>query len=255
MVLANNNSPITFIIIVAVIAVVVSVLILFYKKLRRSGKLGERKVSKKLNKLAKKFGGYVIDDVIIPNGSATAQIDHVYISPKAIFVIETKDYSGRIYGNENQKQWTQVLAYGHEKHKLYNPAMQNQTHVNALKKLINFPGDFYSYVVFVRGDVSRVICSNIYYVGSMYRAAKYVIKHTTQEIDYEKYYSFIQKYKDNPIQTTEEHVKEINHRTSLIEDNYCPYCGVPLVLKYSDKTKRAFYGCPNYPKCKYIKNK
>ena len=56
----------------------------------------------------------------------TSQIDHVVINPRGVFVIETKNYSGRIYGSENQLEWTQVLSYGRVKHKLYNPPRVNQ---------------------------------------------------------------------------------------------------------------------------------
>lgn len=48
-------------------------------------------------------------------------------------VFEIKDYKGWIYGNENQYQWTQVLAYGKSKNRFYNPIMQNAKHIQTIK--------------------------------------------------------------------------------------------------------------------------
>ena len=56
----------------------------------------------------------------LDNGK-TSQIDHIVINSEGVFVIETKNYAGRIYGNDNQLEWTQVLVYGKVKNKLkYN---------------------------------------------------------------------------------------------------------------------------------------
>jgi len=67
-----------------------------------------------------------------------------------IVVFEVKDYSGWIFGTGYQSQWTQVLAYGKQKYRFYNPIMQNNKHItdlrNMLKQFENIP--FYSVVVF-----------------------------------------------------------------------------------------------------------
>lgn len=39
----------------------------------------------------------------------TTQIDHILISPYGVFIIETKNYTGWIFGNARQKQWTQKI--------------------------------------------------------------------------------------------------------------------------------------------------
>lgn len=58
-----------------------------------------------------------------PNGEYT-QVDVAVATKAGIIVFEVKDYSGWIFGNEHQKYWTQLLAYGKEKHRFYNPVMQ-----------------------------------------------------------------------------------------------------------------------------------
>lgn len=91
-----------------------------------------------------------------------SQIDLVVITEAGIIVFEVKDYSGWIFGSGNQPQWTQVLAYGKQKYRFYNPIMQNNKHIGELRRklkpLDNVP--FYSVVLFygdcVLKDISFV---------------------------------------------------------------------------------------------------
>lgn len=82
-----------------------------------------------------------------------SQIDVVVVTNVGIIVIEVKQLSGWIFGNGNQSHWTQVLAHGKQKYLFYNPILQNNTHISALKKQLlpfgNIP--FYSMIV-VYGD-------------------------------------------------------------------------------------------------------
>ena len=54
-----------------------------------------------------------------------SQVDIVVATPQGLLAIEVKDYSGWLFGNEKQRYWTQVLNYGKEKYRFYNPIMQN----------------------------------------------------------------------------------------------------------------------------------
>lgn len=105
------------------------------KKIIKIGQQGEKDISLILNKLNRKKY-YVINDVILkhPNNKTT-QIDHIVISRKGIFVIETKNYSGVIYGDLNNKCWTHIC--GKNKHIVYNIVYQNQGHIKAVKYNIN----------------------------------------------------------------------------------------------------------------------
>lgn len=49
-----------------------------------------------------------------PDGDGLTQVDHVVVSPYGIFVIETKNYTGWIYGSEHQAKWTQTFGSGGE---------------------------------------------------------------------------------------------------------------------------------------------
>ena len=82
------------------------------------------------------------------NGKYT-QIDLVVATKVGIMVFEIKDYSGWIFGTENQTNWTQVLAYGKRKYHFYNPIHQNRKHIEDLKKFYYFKDiPFFSMIVF-----------------------------------------------------------------------------------------------------------
>ena len=57
---------------------------------------GELVASYFLNKLDKSEY-YIINNIILKIGDRTTQIDHIVVSPYGIFVIETKDWKGKIY--------------------------------------------------------------------------------------------------------------------------------------------------------------
>jgi len=93
-----------------------------------------------------------------PSGNFS-QIDLVVATNIGILVFEVKEYSGWIFGTGQNKHWTQVLAYGKRKYKLYNPIKQNSQHIidlkNSLKQFEAIP--FYSIVVFYGNCVLKDI--------------------------------------------------------------------------------------------------
>ena len=100
--------------------------------------MGERIVSARLNTLLS--DDYrILDDVILKTNRGTSQIDHIVVSKYGIFVIETKNYKGWIFGHENSEKWTQNL-YGY-KYALANPVRQNQAHIRAVRQTLSDGGD------------------------------------------------------------------------------------------------------------------
>ncbi|PKH78888.1 NERD domain-containing protein [Psychrobacter sp. 4Bb] len=91
-----------------------------------------------------------LNNVTLPlaNGGST-QIDHVIVSVYGIFVIETKNYKGWIYGSENQRQWTQSFPNG-SKYKFQNPLRQNYLHIKTLADLLDLElSYFHSMIAFI----------------------------------------------------------------------------------------------------------
>ena len=236
-----------FVLVIALVGVFLSTPIM-------RGKIGELKISLLLKSITKKYNGKVINDVIIiDENNKSSQIDHVLFHTSGIYVIETKNYSGRIYGTENQKEWTQVLAYGNRKNKLYNPLFQNYTHLVRLEKLFGNIKTFNSCVVFVKGNINYIEANNVYTPNSLKRFILDNINDTIYtENEINDLYNKLLEYKLNPVKTTKEHVEDIKIMRTNIDNNICPNCNIPLVLKTS-KEGNKFYGCSNYPKCKFTK--
>lgn len=210
------------------------------------GKLGEGKVRRVIGStVAKKQ--YVINDLILAHGEMTSQIDHVVINSRGIFVIETKNYSGRIYGTESQREWTQVLAYGKVKNKLYNPLKQNATHIYNVKRLVgNLP--VHSLIVFVQNNTERIEAKNVISLSCLKRA----LGSGTNVLSVEQMETAYAALTENKQEiSTEQHVQNIKVQQHNLACGICPRCGGKLVLrsgKYGN-----FWGCEKYPKCKFIK--
>lgn len=96
-----------------------------------------------------------------PSGEYT-QVDVAVATKAGIIVFEVKDYSGWIFGGEHQRYWTQVLAYGREKHRFYNPVMQNAGHIHAIRQCLpKNPGiPIYSVIVFFGSSVFKNVTCN-----------------------------------------------------------------------------------------------
>ena len=104
------------------------------------GTRSERKMVLKILKSGIKSTA-IFHDIYLNNGNGKySQIDLVVATKVGIVVFEIKEYSGWIFGSENQINWTQILAYGKRKFKFYNPILQNKKHVEDLKKFYHFDG-------------------------------------------------------------------------------------------------------------------
>lgn len=115
------------------------------------GKYGEYLTYKYLKNF-ESSGAKFLFNAYIPKGDGeTTEIDVLMICTKGVFVFESKNYSGWIFGNENQKNWYQTLPAGKgrsHKEQFYNPIMQNNSHIKYLKVLIGEQVPMRSIIVF-----------------------------------------------------------------------------------------------------------
>jgi len=126
------------------------------------GTKSERKLVLKLLKYGIPAEDIYHDLYIEKSNGNFSQIDLVVITQVGIIVFEVKDYSGWLFGKGYQDKWTQVLAYGREKYRFYNPVKQNNGHISVLRKKLkqfeNMP--FYSVIVFYGNcrfrDISQI---------------------------------------------------------------------------------------------------
>lgn len=114
----------------------------------RKGRRGEKIVARELKRL-RGNGSIVLNDILLSAGPGrTAQIDHIVVSRRGVFVIETKSLAGRISGSEHSQYWTQHLST--QSRQIYNPLLQNRGHIRTLRRLLKDydEGLFVSMVVF-----------------------------------------------------------------------------------------------------------
>lgn len=107
---------------------------------RQRGKEGEKIVAKALKFwVEKKNKNYVYNDITLPTNSGhTTQIDHLVLSVKGIFVIETKYLNGVIVGDVDSRQWKHINHLKKE-NQIYNPLMQNNGHLKHLAQILKVP--------------------------------------------------------------------------------------------------------------------
>jgi hypothetical protein len=120
----------------------------------RKGEIGEYKIDIQLDQLPNDCR--YLSDLLIKNPKAKSgysQIDHVVLTPYGIFVIETKNYQGTIYGGKDRKTWSV-----NGKFKMMNPFVQNYGHIKALASLIDqkYQNFFISMVSFTKRSTFKV---------------------------------------------------------------------------------------------------
>lgn len=116
-----------------------------------SGRYGEYKVYEVLKTYERQGCRFLFNVYLPKNNEETTEIDLLMISPKGIFVIESKNFSGYIFGDEKNPYWNQVKADelgGSVSNKFYNPIMQNNTHIRSLQEVLGYKYSVYSIVVF-----------------------------------------------------------------------------------------------------------
>lgn len=237
-----------------------------YPKLK--GMIGESRVKKLLSKLDK--DAYKLwNDLYIPNRKHnTSQVDHVLISENGLFVLETKNYAGWIFGNDNSKSWTQVIHK--RKQKFYNPIWQNHGHVQALKEFLQeeLPNDFPIYSIIVFSDEATLKNDAPFQQANVIQNKQ--LLSTIKKINSNPYTGTIQidrivdklnsleiTDKKEKKQTAKKHVKQIKSdlkdNKQKVKKNICPRCGNELVKR---KGKNGpFTGCSSFPKCRFIKTR
>lgn len=217
------------------------------------GKVGEVEVNSALNPLffGKAEHKQINNLVIIDDGGKSHQIDHIEIRANGIFCIETKNYSGFIFGNEKDKKWTQCLRRG-EKNFFYNPIKQNNSHIFYLRKILDNKYNINSLIVFTQNNADKINLNNVInlcdlknYLNNFNDGTNY----TSDEMDY-IYNKIISNHTNI---SNSDHIKNINKTKQEISNGICPRCKGKLILregKYGE-----FYGCSNYPNCKFTMKK
>lgn len=111
------------------------------------GALGEYAIYKQLQFFEQASAKFLFNLYLPSSNGKTTEIDAIMISSHGIFVFESKNYKGWIYGKENENYWTQALA-NRQTNRFYNPILQNNGHIHHLEKILNASLPIYSIIVF-----------------------------------------------------------------------------------------------------------
>ena len=219
--------------------------------------------------------GRLLRNLYVPCGNGrTTEIDLLYITRKGLFVIEKKNYAGWIFGSEDSQNWTVSLYAGRdflgrsktETHQFYNPIRQNQTHIGCLTRWLGRSVPMFSLVIFS----SRCQLKNVP------RSTRSVILCREPQLQWK----LLRVWHRNPDVLTPDEVKELYDRLQPLthadaiqrfrhvqavksarkqaqSPTVCPRCGGELVVRTARSGPTAgqqFYGCSNFPRCRYTRN-
>lgn len=118
----------------------------------------------------------ILTNCYIPKeDGTTTELDIVMIHETGIYVIESKNYSGWVFGTDTDTNWTLTYPNG-QKYQFYNPIMQNVNHIKHLKNLIGDDLFYFSFVVFgkncelknILNRTQTAVCDIITFKGKLY---------------------------------------------------------------------------------------
>lgn len=181
------------------------------------GRLGEEKVAKMLKEIVTNYSGYVFNDFTFQDERGySCNIDHILICTGGVFVIETKSNKGTIYGSQDCEFWYQIKEKWQDDKKFKNPIIQNQKHINHLKKMFKCnPPKMISIIIFpVAKSLDNVKSNCVYDLDLAYN---YIVK----SINLNKY--------------SKQFVERIYHQLNQIHNEY----GISL-SKHKENLKKKY---------------
>lgn len=242
------------------------------------GKRGEKLTEREL-KLVQLLGrkGKVLRNVYLPKDNGeTSEVDVIFITQKGIFVFESKNYSGWIFGDEKSQKWTAMLP-NKQKNRFYNPILQNKTHVKWMRNYVGEEIPLFSIIVFSeRCELKKVTVESsdvkVIKRERTYATVREIWDRSPDVVSEEKIselYDSLSKLTKVDEAVRAAHIDNINKKYKKEEKKQetfvkeeqseliCPKCGGQLVFRTAKKGENAgnqFYGCSNYPKCRFIRN-
>ena len=191
-------------------------------------------------------------DVIIPSTNGSTQVDHILVSPFGLFIVETKNKKGWIYGSESQSNWTQVVYKN--KYSFQNPLKQTYRQKKVLSKFLDVEESHIETVVCFVGDskFKTELPSNVLSSG-LGRYIKQFQDTVLSNDEVERICGLLISTEGKI--SKREHIQSLHDRHT--SDTVCPRCGSDLVertVKQGPRTGSQFVGCSGYPKCRFTLN-
>ena len=195
-------------------------------------------------------------DVLVPIGAKSTQIDHVIVSPYGVFVVETKNKKGWIYGGAHDRFWTQVIF--HSKIQFQNPLRQNDLHARAIARFCAIDGSRIHSVVVFWGDCEfkTPMPQNVVTWLDYPRYIKCKKQILLTDAQVESLCNRLHTLNGGiPILSNILHAQEIKNQYD--SPDTCPQCGGRLrerTARRGQAVGQRFIGCENYPRCRFARN-
>ncbi|PIF45075.1 topoisomerase-like DNA binding C4 zinc finger protein [Chryseobacterium sp. 52] len=235
--------------IISLLSLAAFFLLIKYYTPKIKGYIGENKASKALKRLnSEKYT--VLNNIELSTKGSSSQIDHIIVSNYGIFVIETKNYKGWILGYEKDKSWVQAI-YKYRR-KFYNPILQNQGHIYALKHLLkNYKYvRYYSIITFTkRATLKTKTYTDVVYINKLVKTIKQYDSYHINEQTKNEIVAIILTAKTN----NRNKDKTLRVNSNMNKNLSCPNCGGNLMER--NGKYGIFFGCHNFPRCTYTRNK
>lgn len=225
------------------------------------GVLGEWQVNLLIKFFLDKNEYHLIKNVTLPTKDGTTQIDHIIVSKYGIFVVETKNMKGWIFGSANQKQWTQQI-FKH-KSKFQNPLHQNYKHVRTLEDLLFTESNtknnsIFSVIIFIGDSTFKTkMPDNVRFAKG---GIEYIKNKSDIVFNNEEVAGIVEKIEsgrlDRSFKTDHQHVKHVKEIVKeKSKTQSCTKCGSSMVLRKASKGNNAgneFWGCSTFPMCRNV---
>jgi len=217
------------------------------------GVVGERRVQRLTDRGLNQDVYRSLHDLILPTPDGSTQIDHVIVSQFGVFVIETKNLAGWIFGDERSRQWTQTLY--RKKYRFQNPLRQNYKHVKAVEKIAGLRSRcVHSVVVFV-GDsgFKTPMPPNVVYRRGLVPYVRSMTDVLLTENEVERAAHALESAQLSDKGAKRRHIRTV--KENRLKPN-CPRCGKTMLLRTAKQGRSAggrFWGCSGYPKCRATK--
>lgn len=200
---------------------------------------------------------HLLKNVTLPTEDGTTQIDHIIVSVYGVFVVETKNLKGWIYGSLQQKMWTQKIY--RNTYRFQNPLHQNYKHTKTLQTLLDLEEQqLHSVVVFIGDSTFKTpMPENVTY-GMGY--IRYIQSKTERVLSPSQVLEISQKIESGrlsrSLQTNRQHVGHVKNIIAKKQSKRnCPKCGSEIILRETKKGEnigKAFWGCSAFPKCRSV---
>lgn len=231
-------------------------------KAEMRGSQGEGKLLRILERrlpLGGDSGYRIIRNLMFETPTGTTQLDFAVVSAFGIFLLEVKNYSGWIFGDPNDKRWTQSLRGG-RKFPFQNPIHQNFRHLAVLSEKTGIPQNvIFPLVAFSNEcEFKTELPANVVHFDEV---AEYIRRFRSIIIKPEQLSEIMETFLawDNAIdgEKKRDHVQNLRdaHAPASVHDRnvLCPVCGNRMVLRRSSRDGHPFFGCSKFPGCRGIR--